>query len=187
MKTARVTRRPGSPSLVSCGRTKQVAAGPLYFGALTGRRRRERRAQDSPSQARPSGRQICNTTWAICLGVRRYSDEMISPDLARSLRQRGYDAISCHDVGIGNQGIPDEDQLSYAAQQGRAILTHNIGDFTQLDRGWKSTGRRHAGILLSPRISDLGTLLRYVARHLDTCTPGVQEDTLLWLDTSPGP
>ena len=57
------------------------------------------------------------------LGIRLYTDEMIDVRLARALRSRGYDVESCQDAGRSNQGIPDEEQLAYAAGLGRAIYT----------------------------------------------------------------
>jgi hypothetical protein len=119
------------------------------------------------------------------LGVRLFTDEMISPDLAVELRRRDYDAVSCHEVGRANQAIPDPDQLQYATDNGRAILTFNVRHFIGLDQQWRTDQRAHAGIIVSPRIADLGHLLQCVARHLDTYPPDVQNNLLLWLDTSP--
>jgi hypothetical protein len=109
---------------------------------------------------------------------------MIPRRLAEALCRRGYDLVSCHDVGRANRAIPDEDQLSYAAQDGRAILTFNLVDYVPLDQAWKAAGRHHSGIVVSPAIDQFGTLLRCVQRHLDTYSPDQQEDLLLWLDTS---
>lgn len=119
------------------------------------------------------------------LGVRLFTDEMISPDLAVELRRRGYDVLSCHEAGRANQAIPDPDQLEYAAQNERAILTFNTRHFIRLDQERRAAQQPHAGIIASPRIADLGHLLRCVARHLDTYPPDVQTRLLLWLDTSP--
>jgi hypothetical protein len=118
------------------------------------------------------------------LGIRLYTDEMISSRLAQELRRRGYDAESCHEAGRSDRRIPDAEQLAYAAQQGRAILTFNNGDYSRLDHQWKASGQRHAGIILCPEIDDIGELLRCVERHLDTVVPSIQQDILLWLDTS---
>jgi hypothetical protein len=117
------------------------------------------------------------------LGIRLYTDEMIPPQLAAALRSRGYDVESCHDAGHANRAIPDDEQLSYAAEHDRAILTFNMVDYLPLDRAWKTAGRQHAGIVVSPAIKDLGALLRSVRRHLDTRWPDVQRDLVLWLDT----
>jgi hypothetical protein len=119
------------------------------------------------------------------LGIRLYTDEMINPALAKELQQRGYDAESCQEAGRSNQGIEDTEQLSYAADQGRAILTFDAADYLSLDVEWKAAGQQHAGIILSPRVRDPGELLRRVLWHLDQYTPAQQWDTLLWL--GPGP
>jgi len=121
------------------------------------------------------------------LGVRLYTDEMTSPDLARALQREDYDALSCHDAGLSNRAISDEDQLAYASREGRAILTFNASDFLRLDREWKAASRRHAGIIIVPRPLPLGRLVRSVARHLDAVSPDAQDDVLLWLDVSPIP
>lgn len=115
------------------------------------------------------------------LGIRLFTDEMIPANLARALRQRGYDAESCQESGHSNQEIDDEAQLEYATQQGRAMLTYNIGHFLNIDRQWKVSGRRHAGIIVSPGITEFGDLLRRVQRHLDNVEPATQDNLLLWL------
>ncbi len=121
------------------------------------------------------------------LGTRVYTDEMIHKGLANTLRSLGYDAESCEEAGRANQGIRDEDQLAYAAQAGRAMLTFNMGDFVRLDRVWKTVGWSHAGIIVSPALEDFGELLRRVTYHLDTYPPSVQHDTVLWLSNAPSP
>ncbi len=74
------------------------------------------------------------------LGIAVYTDELVSPALAIALRTRGYDALSCHAAGRINQKISDRDQLIYATEHGRAILTNNNGDFAPLDTRWKRQG-----------------------------------------------
>jgi Domain of unknown function (DUF5615) len=115
------------------------------------------------------------------LGIRLFMDEMVHKRLAESLRDLGYDAVSCQEAGRANQGYSDEEQLAYATSEGRAILTFNMVDFFPLDRAWKAIGRSHAGIVVSPAIEDFGTLLRAVRRHLESHEPERQHDLLLWL------
>ncbi len=115
------------------------------------------------------------------LGITLYTDEDVHAPLAATLLRRGYDAVSCLEAGRSNQRIPDAEQLAYAVLHGRAILTFNATDFIQLDHDWKAAGRSHAGIIVAPRIDDLGELLRRVVRHLDIVSPELQRDTLLWL------
>lgn len=84
-------------------------------------------------------------------------------------------------MGRNNQRIPDSDQLAYAANDGRAILTNNVRDFVSLNVRWKRLGRLHAGIIVYAGVPSFGELLRRVIRHLDATAPEAQYDTLLWL------
>lgn len=60
------------------------------------------------------------------LGVRVYTDEDVHARLASELRRHGYDAVSCQERSNDNQGLEDAWHLSYAANEGRAIVVHNI-------------------------------------------------------------
>jgi hypothetical protein len=112
------------------------------------------------------------------LGVRLCTDEMVNPRLAANLVRPGYDVVSCQWAGRSNLGISDDQQLLYATQHGRAILTFNIGDFERLDRAWRARGRVHGGIIVSPQITRFAELLRRVRVHLDTVSPDHQRGTL---------
>src|ERR671932_444306 len=115
------------------------------------------------------------------LGIKLYVDEDVDQGLPAALRQRGYDAESCVEAGRHGQRISDEAQLTYATQQGRAILVYNSRDYVPLALKWDNEGRRHAGIIVSPQIIDLGELLRRVMAHLDTVDPAQQDNIVLWL------
>ena len=115
------------------------------------------------------------------LGIAIYTDEHVHADLAPALRRLGYDVVSCQEEGQANQSIDDEDQLIYAAQLGRAILSNNFTDFEDLDRQWKASNRHHAGIIVYSRSPTFTALLQKVRQHLDTIDPQVQNDILLWL------
>lgn len=78
---------------------------------------------------------------------RLYLDEDITPLLARLLRERGHDVISCRDIGA--TGITDEDQLARATELGRAILSSNYGDFIRISRECVLYSRPHGGIIVS--------------------------------------
>ncbi len=84
-------------------------------------------------------------------------------------------------MGHNNLRISDHDQLIYATDARRAILTNNVRDFVPLDARWKRQGRSHAGIVTYAGVPPFGELLRRVIRHLDATTLGMQHDTLLWL------
>jgi predicted nuclease of predicted toxin-antitoxin system len=89
-------------------------------------------------------------------------DEDLSYRVAEGLRQRGVDAVSVHE--ISRSGSPDEDQLTFATAERRALVTYNRADFQSLDAQWRAQGRTHAGVLWCvekglPR-RDVGSLVR---------------------------
>jgi predicted nuclease of predicted toxin-antitoxin system len=76
-----------------------------------------------------------------------FLDEDISYRVAEGLRQRGIDTVSVHEVGRANQALTDEEQLRFAADQGRVLVTYNRADYQALDSQWRLTGQVHAGIV----------------------------------------
>jgi len=95
--------------------------------------------------------------------IKLFLDEHIWRGLTEALRTHGYDALHVLDAERG--GLDDEDQLAYAAEKGRALLTYNIKHFAPLAVVWYEAGRDHAGILLSEELEH-GELLRRVERLL---------------------
>ncbi len=103
----------------------------------------------------------------VKLFIAVYTDEDVHAKLAEKIRVRGFDAVSTFEKG--NDTLQDEEQLEYAASQGRAILTHNQQDFAPLHEKWQREKREHAGIILSPRIP-IGELLRRTLNLLNQVT-----------------
>jgi hypothetical protein len=78
--------------------------------------------------------------------IRLLIDEDVRPLLAETLRQRGFDAQ--HVDELQRSGLSDAEQLAFAVQQLRAIITHNIRDYVLLDREYRAKRRdapRHLG------------------------------------------
>jgi predicted nuclease of predicted toxin-antitoxin system len=98
--------------------------------------------------------------------------------LAEVLRQRGYDAI--HVLEIGRGGKSDQEQLGYAVNDGRTILTHNIRDFVILDRACREQVKEHAGIIVSDQVP-LRELLRRTLRCLNQHTKETLRNHVIWL------
>jgi len=99
-------------------------------------------------------------------------DEDISYRVAEGLRQRRVDAVSVHEVGRANRRVSDAEQLDFAAQEGRVLVTYNRADFQALDAAWRTQERRHAGILWCDErsiarraIGDLIRAIEEVAHH----------------------
>jgi hypothetical protein len=82
--------------------------------------------------------------------IRLYLDEdAMDDDLLKALRVRDVDTASAQDCGMIQR--PDEEHLSYAAQQERTLYTFNVSDFCRLHSQWLSAGRRHAGLIVAPQ------------------------------------
>ncbi len=71
--------------------------------------------------------------------VQFYFDEHIPSAVAHALRQRGINVLTAQDAG--RCGLPDTDQLQFAAEQGRLLVTFDT-DYLAL----AAEGMGHAGI-----------------------------------------
>ena len=81
--------------------------------------------------------------------IRLYVDEDAAAfALVEALRHRGVDVVTVLDAGMAS--ATDEQQLVIATSQGRAIYSHNVGDFCRLHREFLVQSRQHAGIILTP-------------------------------------
>lgn len=114
-----------------------------------------------------------------------YLDENLSPRIAELLRTRGLDATSAHEVG--NTHLDDRTQLRYAAREGRAIVTGDILDFTELAGEFIAANMRHAGIvLIAPtfRTDDFSAIADAVAQVAHEYPDGLA-DAVVFLKRSP--
>jgi hypothetical protein len=80
-----------------------------------------------------------------------FLDEDVDVELASMLGAAGYDVLTTLSAGRANLALSDDDQLTYAAANGRALFSHNVRDFVALAQEWASSGRVHAGLILSSR------------------------------------
>ncbi len=81
--------------------------------------------------------------------MRFYLDEDLPPRAAVIARAHGLDVTSSHECG--RNGLPDEDQLRLAAQEGRCLVTRNGKDFLPLSTRFFEKGWPHAGVLVASR------------------------------------
>ena len=110
--------------------------------------------------------------------IRLFLDEDVWLGLASALRERGFDARHVYEVQRGE--LSDANQLEYAAQKQRAILTHNAADFVGLAREYYESNRSHAGMILSPQISK-GELVRRTCNLFETLSAEEAVDTVRYL------
>jgi hypothetical protein len=107
------------------------------------------------------------------LYIALFTDADVGLDLAKQLRQRGYNAISA--LELGRYQLPDHAQLEYAISDGRAILTFNKRHFEPLYEEYWNAGKKHFGIIVSEHIA-LGELLRRTLKLLDNVSADEMEN-----------
>lgn len=83
--------------------------------------------------------------------------------------------------------LSDDDLLRAAAEDGRALVTEDVGDFDHVARRWSATGKHHAGIVMTPAtryyrggLAYPGNLIAALRTLLDTA-PESTPDTIFWL------
>ncbi|HOY06715.1 MAG TPA: DUF5615 family PIN-like protein [Saprospiraceae bacterium] len=86
--------------------------------------------------------------------ARIYANENFPTRAIEILRQLGHDVLTTHEAGNSNQAIPDENVLSFATAEQRAVLTFNRKDFFLLHRQNPS----HAGIIACTEDIDFDAL-----------------------------
>ena len=83
------------------------------------------------------------------------------------LRAAGHDVLTAREDGRADLKIPDPDVLARATALGRAVLTHNRGDFFRLHRA----SAAHAGIIACTEDLDFPAL----AARIHTALGGVAD------------
>lgn len=82
--------------------------------------------------------------------LKLYANENFPLETVQFLRNLGYDVLTTHEIGKSNLRIPDEDVLTFAISENRAILTINRKDFIRLHR----LNPIHAGIVVCTKNDD---------------------------------
>jgi len=113
--------------------------------------------------------------------LRFYFDEDSMPRaLVRACHANGIDGLSTTETD--RRGTPDNDQLTFATNEGRVIMTRNIADFAVLHAQTIESGREHAGILaIPPEHYTTGQYLRALQRLSDAFTPEEMANRLVFL------
>ena len=89
-----------------------------------------------------------------------YLDEHVDIELAILLRALGHDVLPTQEAGLS--GAPDHDQIAFATENGRAVVTHDVADYQRLAGEWAVASRVHAGIILCRRASTVALRDRFV-------------------------
>lgn len=73
-------------------------------------------------------------------------DENIHPAAAESAWEQDVDVVSV--IDLRRRGLSDRQQLEFAAEQGRVLVTRNRSDYLHLTREFYHAGLPHGGVLL---------------------------------------
>jgi predicted nuclease of predicted toxin-antitoxin system len=97
--------------------------------------------------------------------IRLHLDEHIDPAVASGLRRRGFDVTTTVEVGL--EGATDEEQLAFARDDGRVLVTSDR-HFLKLH----AAGVPHAGIAYSQQQTrSVGDLIRLLALLAECLAP----------------
>jgi hypothetical protein len=120
--------------------------------------------------------------------VKLLLDHHYSPAIANHLRSQGYDVETAQDRGWSLDD--DERLLSSCAEQQRALLTNNVGDFMLIGRRWALEDRQHFGLIFTsdrslPRSRQtIGTSVSLLGSLLSANPdPSALVDQIQWLPT----
>jgi hypothetical protein len=118
--------------------------------------------------------------------VRLLLDAHHSRHAAEMLRDAGHDVLAAADDPVLSV-LPDDELLSWASRDERAVVTENARDFDRIAPTWAAAGHHHAGIVLtSPRRFHRGRssypvdLVRALTALVDD-PPTEQRDWIHWL------
>lgn len=95
--------------------------------------------------------------------IRLFVDEDVWLGLAAVLRQKGFDAVHVYEVARGS--LDDREQMAFAIEQRRAILTHNRRHYIPFIAEYHWAGKEHYGVLVIAQLPQ-GELLRRVEAFL---------------------
>lgn len=97
-----------------------------------------------------------------------YFDEDVSVYVVENLRTRGFDVLESRRAGLLRRD--DDEQLVFAIQQQRALVTHNRKDFEERHVHVLETGQKHYGIVIAKRRARDEIVVAKVLELLNTVT-----------------
>ena len=109
-----------------------------------------------------------------------YLDADVHPIVARILRGRGFDAASANEAG--RPQTSDREQLDFAVDRRRVLVTFNVADFVREARTYALEGRDHCGIIVSDQL-DVGEVVRRLTKVLGSYSAPDMISRFVWLQS----
>lgn len=96
------------------------------------------------------------------MGKRVYFDQdSADGELLEDLRIRqDIDCLTSEEAGM--KRAPDDEQLRFAADAGRILITANRRDFARLHSQWMREGKHHAGIVIAEQSMAVSERMRRI-------------------------
>jgi predicted nuclease of predicted toxin-antitoxin system len=114
--------------------------------------------------------------------VKLYLDEDISPKVTVILRKKGADAVSAHEAEMLQAS--DEEQFTFAAVDGRTMVTRNRDDFITLTVQFFEDLKPHKGLIIVPYTipgSDFSKLAALLVKFSKKYPKGMEPYTIEFL------
>jgi len=96
--------------------------------------------------------------------ARLYSNENFPLPVVEELRKLGHDVLTIQETGMAQASLPDEDVLSEASNDKRAVLTFNRKHFIALHRNQP----QHEGIIVCSFDVDFLGLAKRIHKEIST-------------------
>lgn len=81
--------------------------------------------------------------------MRLLLDEMISPRIARELRERGWDVDAVKLYRPDLEARPDREIIRRMAEEKRTVVTNNVADFRPIHDRTVAAGEDHSGMIFT--------------------------------------
>ena len=99
------------------------------------------------------------------------------------MRERGHDVLAV-DQSPEQRELEDPELLRLAKEEGRVLVTSNVGDFMEHIIDWAHAGESHAGIILvayQVTRGRFGVLIRAIEELLEGTSQEQWTDRIRWL------
>jgi len=108
-----------------------------------------------------------------------YFDEDIAVQVAAILAKENYDVLTARDAGMLTRS--DTEQLEFAINQARTVVTHNRDDFENLHSEYLHRGDKHYGIVILRRRQVFNDMAKRLLKLLDRTTSEEMENQLRYV------
>lgn len=110
--------------------------------------------------------------------IKLFLDEDVHANLGAILQKRGFDVV--HAQESNRKGSSDTEQLKYAVQQKRCLMTFNMKDYVLLHNEYVQRKKEHWGIIVSKQ-RPIGEILRRLLNVLQNYSQKSMKNRLLFL------